>query len=793
MVVNTEALTLRGGRRQGAPSTGSVRSTQAPAVPPPPPGVVVPARAAGVELLGAFERSGHRDAPYLVRRADGQMVQLTPLLHQVLDAIDGGRRYNDLADVVSARINKLVTPEEIRFLIEEKLRPLGLLRGLDGAEPVTKRANPLLALRFRATVTNPRVTGAIAAIFQPLFWTPLVVAFSLAFLAVTGWLLFGHGLAAATRNALYEPQLLLLVFGLTTLSAGFHELGHAAACRRSGARPGVMGVGLYLVWPAFYTDVTDSYRLDRRGRLRTDLGGIYFNAIFAVAAYGLWRLTGSEALLIVIPLQGLLMLRQLIPMVRLDGYHILADITGVPDLFAHIKPILKSMLPWNWGSRDAKALKPWVRVVVTAWVVLVIPILLFSLGLIVWTLPRILATAWDSVGLSWDELTTAVSNGETAVASLAGLSILALAIPALSMAYLVWRIARRTSTKVWRATEGRPVRRGLALLVAGALIGALVAAWWPHGQYEPIQETERGTIAALSNTPVATQGSVPLAAAEPTSLTLPVVAEDGTVGAPQTFELVDIGPNGEVLSSTVFDVVDERATFPFDMPDPPGLGDNQALVVNTVDGSSMIDLALSLVYIVDGQVVDNRNEAYAIASCIKCSTVAIAFQVVIIIDGAQIVIPENVAAAINYECAACVTQALAMQVLATTSEALTDAQMAELVAVWEKLIVLDKNAARMDLNVLYTELDAIQTEIEDLLVDWGAIEPMTDEGADVNEPLTSSFDDEPLEDEGAAPAPTTEPAAAEPEPEEPAAEPSPSSEPSESPSSEPSPSPSGSP
>ena len=34
-----------------------------------------------------------------------------------------------------------------------------------------------------------------------------------------------------------------------------------------------MGAGLYLVWPAFYTDVTDSYRLGRAGRLRTDLGG----------------------------------------------------------------------------------------------------------------------------------------------------------------------------------------------------------------------------------------------------------------------------------------------------------------------------------------------------------------------------------------------------------------------------------------------------------------------------------------------------------------------------------------
>ena len=49
-----------------------------------------------------------------------------------------------------------------------------------------------------------------------------------------------------------------------------------------------MGAGLYLIWPAFYTDVTDSYRLARAGRVPTDLGGLYFNAIVAVITFGIW-------------------------------------------------------------------------------------------------------------------------------------------------------------------------------------------------------------------------------------------------------------------------------------------------------------------------------------------------------------------------------------------------------------------------------------------------------------------------------------------------------------------------
>ena len=115
------------------------------------------------------------------------------------------------------------------------------------------------------------------------------------FVAVVVWLLGFQGVGAGSRQLLYSPGLLLLVFGLMIVSASFHEFGHAAACRYSGGRPGGMGCGLYLVWPAFYTDVTDAYRLDRRGRLRTDLGGLYFNAIFALAMFAVPAVAGVDA------------------------------------------------------------------------------------------------------------------------------------------------------------------------------------------------------------------------------------------------------------------------------------------------------------------------------------------------------------------------------------------------------------------------------------------------------------------------------------------------------------------
>ena len=299
-------------------------------------------RASGVQLLGEVEGSGYQRSPSLVRRADGQILQLTPVLYAVLACVDGHRDVAAVARALTDQHGLAVDPGDLRDLIEEKLRPLGVLQGPDGVDPPVERSNPLLALRWRVIVSNPRWTTRIASPFARLFAPPVVVTVLLAFTALCGWLLFEEGLAAATRQALYQPALLLVVIGLSVVSAGFHEIGHAAACQRAGATPGAMGAGLYLLWPAFYTDVSDSYRLSRRDRLRVDLGGLYFNAVFALGVFAGWGLTGADALLVIIPVQLLQMLRQLTPFVRFDGYHVLADLTGVPDLFARIKPTLRA-------------------------------------------------------------------------------------------------------------------------------------------------------------------------------------------------------------------------------------------------------------------------------------------------------------------------------------------------------------------------------------------------------------------------------------------------------------------
>jgi putative peptide zinc metalloprotease protein len=452
-----------------------------------------PQLAEGIELIGEYEDSGFKEPPSIARRADGQVIQLPAILYQVAERIDGRRTYPQIAEEVTEAIGRGLGPEDVEFLVEDKLVPLGVAAGPNGQSPELKKADPLLALKFRVAVVPEGLVHAITTVFYPFFFPPVIALAVAALVAFDVWMLFFHGIAQGARGIVYNPLLLFMLLGLVVVATALHEIGHATAARYGGAKPGVMGAGIYVVWPAFYTDVTDAYRLSRVGRLRTDLGGIYFNALFALGTAGVYLLTGFEPLLIVVLVQHFQIIQQLLPFLRLDGYYILSDLTGVPDLFNRIKPTLKSLLPGKSDERVTQ-LKPWVRVVVIGWVLLLVPVLLFVFGSILINAPRIFATAYDSLLVHYDEAKAAFHEGQTGQGILSSLQMATLALPALGMTLSTSRAGTRAFKGGWNWSEGAPMRRFGLISGTAALLALMGFVWYPNGEYKPIQPGERGTV-----------------------------------------------------------------------------------------------------------------------------------------------------------------------------------------------------------------------------------------------------------------------------------------------------------
>ena len=411
----------------------------------------------GLQLLGQAQGSGIREPTYLLRRGDGQVVQVSELLHLVVSALDPARTPEQVASMVSGAYGRTLTTDGLTHLVEERLEPLGLVESSGADSTSSPRARPLLSLTLKGTLVPAAAVRELATVLAPLFWPPVVVASLVGLVLLDVRLVREGSLVGATEQVLASPALLLALYGLLTLGSLIHETGHAAACRYGGAQPGEIGFGVYLVFPAFYTDVTDSYRLGRAGRLRTDLGGLYFNVLCLLAFGGLYLATGNGLFLLVVLIMHLEMVQQLIPVVRFDGYYVLADLAGVPDLFARIRPVLSSLVPGRPVDPRVTELRPAARRLVAGWVLVVVPVLTAAFGWLLWQLPFIVEQTWAALDVQREQLVNAWEARDVAVVALSILSIALLVLPLLGIAVLFWRLAAMGGKALHRLSAASPL------------------------------------------------------------------------------------------------------------------------------------------------------------------------------------------------------------------------------------------------------------------------------------------------------------------------------------------------
>jgi putative peptide zinc metalloprotease protein len=161
--------------------------------------------------------------------------------------------------------------------------------------------------------------------------------------------------------------------------------------------------------------------------------------------------------------------------------------------------------------------------------------------------------------------------------------------------------------------------------------------------------------------------------------------------------------------------------FPFQLPSAPGPGGTQALATNTKDGGVLYDVAYSIVTVQNGADVTNTNSAFAIAHCNACTTVAVSFQVVLVIGQSRIIAPINAAGALNYECTSCLTTAIADQIVVTLNSQPTKELAAQLAADLKQLNALPELGANATPGAVAAAVAGVQQEIETQLHNSGLL------------------------------------------------------------------------
>lgn len=126
-------------------------------------------------------------------------------------------------------------------------------------------------------------------------------------------------------------SLFLAFGGIITISI-FHEFGHLSAAKYHHIEAGRIGVGIYVGLIVLFADVSNSWKLNRKKRMEINLGGVYFQALSLIPLYLLFFFSENHILAYIILATNIGILFVLNPFLKFDGYWVLSDIIGVPNL-----------------------------------------------------------------------------------------------------------------------------------------------------------------------------------------------------------------------------------------------------------------------------------------------------------------------------------------------------------------------------------------------------------------------------------------------------------------------------
>lgn len=194
-------------------------------------------------------------------------------------------------------------------------------------------------LFFRIPLVRPdrflRATMPFIEVFYSKTAHAIIAAFSLigVYLASRQWETFQATFLdlLSLEGAVYYGLSLIFVKTL-------HELGHAYTATRYGVRVNTMGVAFMVMMPLLFTDVTDAWRLKkRREKLAIDAAGMTVELMLAGFATFLWAFLPdghlrSIAFIVATTSWMMSLFVNLNPFMRFDGYYILGDAWGIPNL-----------------------------------------------------------------------------------------------------------------------------------------------------------------------------------------------------------------------------------------------------------------------------------------------------------------------------------------------------------------------------------------------------------------------------------------------------------------------------
>jgi putative peptide zinc metalloprotease protein len=295
--------------------------------------------------------------------------------------LDGKNTVADAVELAAASLGpQAIAPAEAvrlcQWLAEVQLAVAPIASGIDAGDARPGRSRAVLASPFYLRIPLGNPDRALAAMLPWLQWAfgPQLFAIWLAVCAAGVYqILVDRQRFMASACDLFAPSHWPLLIAVWLVLKVVHELAHGLAAKQFKASVGSAGIVLIFFSPVAYIDVTAAWRIRSRWkRVAVSAAGMYVELGVAGLAALVWSETGpgwihylAHKVVLTAGLSTLLF--NLNPLMRFDGYYILADLTGATNLYARGRAYVRYLgRRWLLGLSDALPAEVqghrWIRV-----------------------------------------------------------------------------------------------------------------------------------------------------------------------------------------------------------------------------------------------------------------------------------------------------------------------------------------------------------------------------------------------------------------------------------------------
>ncbi len=274
--------------------------------------------------------------------------------YAILNMLDGNTSLDEIKDRFEAEFPpQKITLEELQQFLGMLHRSGLIVAGVGGqGHQLRKRrderrrkeilgaASNILCIRFKG-FDPERLLNWLYPYFK-WFFSPITVfccfllAFSALSLVVVQFDVFRSRLPGFYQ--FFSPTNALLLAATLGVSKILHEFGHGLSCKHFGGECHEMGIMILVLTPCLYCNVSDSWMLPSKWK-RAAIGaaGIYVEMLLASIATFVWWFTepgllNNICLNIIFISSVSTLLFNANPLLRYDGYYILADLVEIPNL-----------------------------------------------------------------------------------------------------------------------------------------------------------------------------------------------------------------------------------------------------------------------------------------------------------------------------------------------------------------------------------------------------------------------------------------------------------------------------